>query len=102
MMFFKYALRYVLAGNGRKRCLFGWLPDANIAADPGQHGVPAPYRYREVKGRDNAHYTQRMILLVHPMFRPLRMHGEAIQLAAEANGKVGNVYHFLYLAIAFL
>jgi hypothetical protein len=96
---FKNLLRYVLAGNGRQRCFFGWFPDAYIAANPGQHGVPAPNRHREVKGRYNAYYTQRVILLVHAVLGPFAVHGKAVKLAAKPNGKIADVYHFLYLAV---
>ena len=35
------------------------------------------------------------------MLRTFRLHGEAVQLAGEADGKIADVYHFLYFAMAF-
>src|SRR6185437_6375538 len=92
----------VLAGERAKRRFLGRFPHAGIAADPGDHAVPAPYRYRKIEGRNDAHDAQRVPLFVHPVGRAFAVHGEAIELPGEAHGKIADIDHFLDLAIAFL
>ena len=41
-----------------------------------------------------------MPLLIHPVQRPLAVHGEAIKLARESHREVGDVDHFLHFALA--
>ena len=43
-----------------------------------------------------------MILLIHPVLGPFRVHGQAIQLPAQTHCKIADIDHLLHLAIAFL
>ena len=62
--------------------------------------VPRPDRDREIEGADHAHDAERMPLLVHAMAGALAVHGEAVELAREADGEIGDVDHLLHLAEA--
>ena len=42
-----------------------------------------------------------MPLLVHAVPRPFRVHGQTVQHARLADGKVGDIDHLLHFAIAF-
>jgi hypothetical protein len=45
--------------------------------------------------------AQRVPLLEHAVAGALAVHGEAIELARQADGEVGDVDHLLHLALAF-
>ena len=90
----------VLHGDGGQRCRRRRLPDRGVAADGGQGRVPGPDRDREVEGRDDADHAQRVPLLVHPVARPLGVHGLAVELARQPDGEVADVDHLLDLAEA--
>jgi hypothetical protein len=90
----------VLHGHGGEGSLVRGLPDHGVAADGGDGRVPGPHRNREVEGGDDPHHAQRMPLLVHAVEGPLRVHGEAVELAGEADGEVADVDHLLHLAQA--
>ena len=74
------------------------LPDDAVAAHRRDHGVPGPDRHREVEGADDADDAERMPLLVHAMAGALAVHGEAVELAGEADGEIGDVDHLLHFA----
>ena len=74
------------------------LPQAAVAADPGQGRVPGPHRDREVEGADDADHAQGMPLLHHAVLGPLALQGRAAQVAAQADGEVADVDHLLHLA----
>src|SRR5690606_37571507 len=50
IVFLKNFLHYFLTSHCAQRRFFAGLPDANIAANPGQHAVPAPHSHGEIKG----------------------------------------------------
>jgi hypothetical protein len=64
--------------------------------------VPGPDRDREVEGGDHADRPERVPGLGHPVARPLRGDGQAVELAGEADGEVADVDHLLHFAQAFL
>ncbi len=98
---FHHPVADVLDGDRSQRRVRGRLPDHGAATDGGQGGVPGPYGNREVEGRNDAHYAERMPLLVQAMARALRCHVWAIELARQTDREVAHVDHFLDLAEAF-
>ena len=92
----------ILAGYAAERGFFAGFPDNYITADQGDHSIPAPHGYREIKGRDNTHDAQRMPLFKHTVARPFRLYGQSVQLAGEAYGEITDVNHFLHFSKAFL
>src|SRR5690606_4031247 len=76
------------------------LPDRDVAADRGHERIPGPDRYGEIERRDDPDDTQRMPLLVHAVAGALGMHGQAVELAREADGELADVDHLLHLAVA--
>src|SRR5690606_30033942 len=55
----------------------------------------------EVERRDDPDQADRVPLLVHAVAGALGMHGQAVELAREADREVGDVDHLLDLAVAF-
>ena len=92
----------VLARNGTERRLFRRLPNTHVSRNPREGGVPTPHRNREVECADDAHHAEGVILFVHPVVGTLRVHGEAIQLAALAHSEIADVDHLLHLTKPFL
>ena len=76
------------------------LPEDRVTADGGDGRVPRPHRDREVEGGDDADRAERVPLLHHPVPRPLRRDGQAVELAAETDREVADVDHLLHLAQA--
>ena len=91
----------LLHGDGHQRGFRRWTPEDAIAAHRRDHGIPGPHRHREVEGADHAHHAERVPLLVHAMSGALAVHGEAVELAREADGEIGDVDHLLHFAQAF-
>src|SRR5690606_18763500 len=87
-------------GDGRQRGLARRLPDADVAAGGRDEGIPGPDRDREVERRDDPDQAQRVPLLVHAVAGALGMHGQAVELARQADGEVADVDHLLDLAVA--
>ena len=61
--------------NRAQRGLGRWLPDVDVAANRGNARVPRPDRDRKVECGDRADDSQGVPLLIHPVQRPLRVHG---------------------------
>jgi hypothetical protein len=87
-------------GDRRQRGLRRRLPDADVAADAGQEAVPGPDRDREIEGADDADQAERLVLLVHAVAGTLGVHGQAVQLARQADREVADVDHLLHFAVA--
>ncbi len=85
---------------GGQRRLRRRLPDHGVAAHRGERRVPRPHRDREVEGGDDADHAERVPLLVHAVAGPLRLHGQAVELARQADREVAHVDHLLDLAEA--
>ena len=92
----------VLARDGTERRLFRGLPNTHVSRNPREGGVPTPHSNREVECADDAHHPEGVILFVHPVVGTLRVHGEAIQLAALAHSEITDVDHLLHLTKSFL
>src|ERR1017187_6494328 len=91
----------LLHRDGHQRRIRRGTPEHAIAAHRRDHGVPRPHRHREVEGADYAHDAERVPLLVHAMPGALAVHGEAVKLAREADGEIGDIDHFLHFTQAF-
>ena len=63
--------------------------------------IPRPHGHRKIECRDDSDDAERMPLLIHPVLRALRMHGEAVEHARLADGEVGDVDHLLHFAEPF-
>ena len=55
----------------------------------------------KLNARDDADEAERMPLLVHAVAGALGVHGQAVQLARQADGEVADVDHLLHFAVAF-
>ena len=55
----------------------------------------------KLKAVIDADDAQRVPLLVHPVRRPLGVHGLAVEHARLTDGEVGDVDHLLHFAVAF-
>jgi len=88
-------------GDGGEGGLFAGLPDDAVTTDGGEEGVPTPDGDGEVKGCNAADDAERVPLLHHAVARAFAGHGEAVELAREADGKVGGVDHLLDFAFGF-
>ena len=91
----------VLAGDGAERCFAGRLPHHRIAADKSQGAVPGPDRNREVEGGNDTDGPERVPLLHHAVHRPFALECRAGKRAAETDGIVADVDHFLHFPQAF-
>jgi hypothetical protein len=98
---FENAVGDAMDGDGGERRFFRRLPDDAIAADGGYERVPAPDGDGEVEGGDAADDAKRVPLLIHPVAGAFGVHGEAVELAGEADGEVGDVDHLLDFSSAF-
>ncbi len=76
-------------------------PQHAIPAHRRDHRVPRPHGHRKIERADHAHDAQRMPLLIHPMARPLAVHGESVKLARKPDGEIGDIDHLLHFAQAF-
>ena len=54
----------------------------------------------KLKARDDPDQADRMPLLVHAVAGALGMHGQAVQLARQADGEFADVDHLLHFAVA--
>src|SRR5580698_9683757 len=88
----------LLHGDGGQWSFRRWTPEHAIAAHGRDHGIPRPYRNREIERADDAHNPQRMPLFIHAMAGALAVHGKSIELTRETDGEIGDVDHFLHLA----
>ena len=93
-------VRHALDGDGGEGSVARRLPENRIAADGGDRRVPGPDGHGEVERRHHAHDPQWMPLLVHPVPRPLGVHGEAVELAREPDAEVADVDHLLDFALS--
>ena len=74
----QHAIAYLLYGEGAERGLRRGFPDGGIAGDGGQASVPRPHRNRKIKCRNNSYRPDRVILFIHAVQRPFRLHSEAV------------------------
>src|SRR5690606_33085564 len=74
----KNTRRNFLTGNSRKRSFFRRLPYTNISAYPGDHGIPGPDRYREIKSGNNSYRSQWVPLFIHTVLGTFGMHAQPI------------------------
>ena len=96
------ALEQRPAGQRGERRLLRRLPHHRVAAHQGQRGVPGPYRGREVERADHAHHPERVPSLHHAVAGALGGHGQAVELARQAEGEIADVDHLLDFAQALL
>ena len=92
------ALEQRLGGERGQRGQLAGLPQHRVAAHDGQRGVPRPHGDREVERADDPDRAERMPLLHQPVAGSFGRDGQAVQLAAQADGEVADVDHLLHLA----
>ena len=90
-----------LGGDGDERGEEAGLPDRDVAADGGEHGVPAPDGVGEVEGGDDADGPEGEPLLEHAVVGAFAGEDLAGELAGEADGEVGDIDGLLDLAEPF-
>src|ERR1700730_11725521 len=100
-MALEHAIADLLHGQRAQRRFRRRLPHHRVAGNRREEGVPRPNRHRAVERGNHAHHAERMPLFVHAVLNALRMHGQAVQHARLSNRKIGDIDHFLDLAVAF-
>src|SRR5690606_18902501 len=92
----------ILTCNSTKWRFFRWFPDTHIATNPRKGSIPRPYSYWEIKCRNDSDNSQRVILLVHPVSGPFRVHRQSVQLTRQSDSKIADIDHLLNFAVPFL
>ena len=91
----------LLNRNRAQRSRGSGLPQHRVATHRCHQSIPRPHRHREIEGRDAADDTEGLPLFEHPVPRSLRLDGEAVELAREPDGEIGDVDHLLNFSDAF-